>query len=1000
MSQDNPGQAAAGMARSAAAAELGNATSGWLNQFGNARVQLHFDEKFALEGSQADVLAPLYENDTSLLFSQLGVRRMDKRTTGNLGAGVRTFTGDWMFGVNTFYDNDFTGNNRRLGVGVEAWRDYLRLSGNSYWRLSDWRQSRDFADYDERPANGYDLRVEGWLPAYPQLGAKVMYEQYQGNEVALSGKDNRQKNPWAFTGGVSYTPFPLLTVGAEHRAGKNGQQDSQLSLALNYRLGEAWHKQLDASAVGATRLLSGSRYDLVERNNTIVLDYRKRELLTLGLPDKASGKSRSVLPVSFVVKNTHPIQRIDWHSPALTTAGGIITPAGDGRLNITLPAWQVTGSNSYTLTGTVYDVEGNSHSAAMPIMVEIADISADSSSIAAMPPAIPADGASTSVVTVTLLDKDAKAVTDMASALKIALKQTLAQEQRTLKQQNATITEVKETSAGVYEAVLTSGTRNGSVVVTPSINGIMLKTMTLELTSENASLKDGNLTVDRDQLPANGADKATFTALVTGDSGKPLAGITVNWSTSAGVLSGASSISSAAGKATITLSHTVAEDAQVTATVNGAGITKAVTFIADSAQAGIDSRDLTRDKPTAVANGREQVTYSAIVKDGSGNLVPNIAIEWTTNRGALTGGTSTTDANGKATIMLSSTSAGEAQVTARVGARAAVNAPLVNFTADSDSGQIDGAVTVDKTQVVANGSDKATFSATVKDAAGNLVPDISVSWQTSHGDLSSNSSNSSNTDNNGVATITLSSTALGNAQVTATVNGKSANAQPVIFTVDIKTARVVSLQSSKSQITGTGMERAELTARVEDNYGHLIPNATVIWRSNLGSIDATSQTDSSGQATVYLTAPVLVASQNAMATVTTSIDGSDYQPVGNQLVEITAVMQASGKYYWTLSTRYGTDLEDHAILACRSRGSADRMLERSDLSDFGTAAGQIDFSNMQVQGEFKPGYYPLVGSWGTTGAYLSSQDGPGLIGTTVDRQLDQGSWKYVCVKNI
>ncbi|WP_198510891.1 inverse autotransporter beta domain-containing protein, partial [Winslowiella toletana] len=114
MSQDNPGQAAAGMARSAAAAELGNATSGWLNQFGNARVQLHFDEKFALEGSQADVLAPLYENDTSLLFSQLGVRRMDKRTTGNLGAGVRTFTGDWMFGVNTFYDNDFTGNNRRL----------------------------------------------------------------------------------------------------------------------------------------------------------------------------------------------------------------------------------------------------------------------------------------------------------------------------------------------------------------------------------------------------------------------------------------------------------------------------------------------------------------------------------------------------------------------------------------------------------------------------------------------------------------------------------------------------------------------------------------------------------------------------------------------------------------------------------------------------------------------------------------------------------------------
>ncbi|MCU5772301.1 inverse autotransporter beta domain-containing protein [Erwiniaceae bacterium BAC15a-03b] len=998
IAQDKPGQAAAGMARSVAAGELGNAASGWLNQFGNARVQLNFDEKFGLNGSQADVLVPLYENDASLLFSQLGVRRTDKRTTGNLGAGFRTFTSDWMLGANSFWDNDFTGHNRRLGVGIEAWRDYLRFSGNNYWRLSDWHQSRDFADYDERPANGYDLRMEGWLPAYPQLGARLMYEHYRGDEVALLGKNNRQKNPWAFSSGVSYTPFPLLTVNAEHRAGKHGLQDSQLNLALSYRMGEAWHKQLDPSAVGATRLLSGSRHDLVERNNHIVLDYRKHQQLTLSLPEKASGKSRSLLPVSFVVKNTHPIQRIDWHSPALTAAGGIITPASEGRLTITLPAWQVAGSNNYTLTGTVYDVAGNSHSATMSILVEIADISADTSSVIATPPAIPANGASTSLITVTLLDKDAKPVTDMASALKMALKQTQAQQQRALKeQQDATLTEVKETSAGVYEAIFTSGTRYGSVVVTPSINGVNLKAMTIELISDNASLKNGDLTVDRDHLPANGTDKATFTALVTNDSHNPLPGIAVSWSSSAGSLSSASSISGADGKATITLSHTVAGEAEVTATLNGAGISKAVTFIADSAQAGIDSRDLTRDKPTAIANGREQITYSAIVKDGSGNLVPNIAVEWATNRGVLTGSNSTTDSDGKATIILSSTSAGEAQVTARVGTQAAINAPLANFTADSGSGQFDGAVAVDKSQIAANGSDKATFSATVKDAGGNLVPDISVSWQTSHGDLSDTISH---TNNDGVATVTLSSTVLGNAQVTAVVNGNSANAQPVSFTVDIKTARVVSMQSNKSKLTGTGVERAELTARVEDNQGHLIPNATVNWSSNLGSVNATSQTDSNGQTTIYLIAPVLVAAENAMSTITTTVDGSDHQPVDNQLVEMTAVMQASGKYYWTLSTRYSTDIESTALYACQSRGSADRLLEPGDLSNFGTAAGQIDFSSMRVQGEFKSGYYPLVGSWGSTGAWLSSQDGAGLIGTMVEGELDSGSWKYVCVKNI
>lgn len=43
-------------------------------------------------------------------------------------------------------------------------------------------------DYDERPANGYDVRAEAYLPGYPQLGGKLMYEHYQGKNVALDGE--------------------------------------------------------------------------------------------------------------------------------------------------------------------------------------------------------------------------------------------------------------------------------------------------------------------------------------------------------------------------------------------------------------------------------------------------------------------------------------------------------------------------------------------------------------------------------------------------------------------------------------------------------------------------------------------------------------------------------------------------------------------------------------------------------------------------------------------
>src|SRR5471032_1485195 len=260
---------AAGMARSAATGAASSTVEEWLSQFGTARVQLNLDDKFKAEGSEADLLIPVYETKSTILFTQLGFRHMDSRNTGKI---------------------------RRMGVGVEAWRDYLKLSANSYMRLNSWHQSRDFEDYDERPANGYDLRAEGWLPAFPQLGAKVMYEKYQGDEVALFGKDNRQKDPWAFTGGVTYTPVPLVTVGAQHRAGKDGQNDSQLLLEMNYRLGEPWDKQIDPNLVGASRTLSGTRYDLVERNNSIVLDYRKQETVTLVVPEKTSGKSGSTIP--------------------------------------------------------------------------------------------------------------------------------------------------------------------------------------------------------------------------------------------------------------------------------------------------------------------------------------------------------------------------------------------------------------------------------------------------------------------------------------------------------------------------------------------------------------------------------------------------------------------------------------------------------------------------------------------------------------------------------
>ncbi|SQK58105.1 adhesin [Escherichia coli] len=126
------------------------------------------DEDFSLKHSEFDFLYPWYETQDNLLFTQHSLHRTDERTPLNMGLGWRHFTATDMKGVNLFFDHDLSRYHSRLGLGAEYWRDYLKLSGNGYIGLSRWRDAPELdKDYEARPANGWDLRAEGYLPAWP-----------------------------------------------------------------------------------------------------------------------------------------------------------------------------------------------------------------------------------------------------------------------------------------------------------------------------------------------------------------------------------------------------------------------------------------------------------------------------------------------------------------------------------------------------------------------------------------------------------------------------------------------------------------------------------------------------------------------------------------------------------------------------------------------------------------------------------------------------------------
>lgn len=335
----------------------------FLGNFGKAQVNIAVDDRGSLKGSSGSLLTPWYDTESTLIFSQAGVRGQDDRTIGNVGAGVRFFEGDWMWGGNTFIDHDISRSHTRGGLGAEIWSPNVRFATNVYHPLSNWKDSKDFEDYLERPAKGFDVRAQGYLPSYPHLGASMVYEKYYGDEVALFGKDNLQKNPHALTVGLDYTPVPILTLKLSHKQGQDNKHDNKADLVLNYQLGTPIDKQLDPGEVAIARSLQGSRYDLVDRNYDIVLEYKEKAgLLEVDLAAVPAllleGDKYLMQPL---VKNKYGIVDVAWKGDALPLAimptSGALNPQG---WQITLPQWQSSpdATNHYVLSIVLTDEKG------------------------------------------------------------------------------------------------------------------------------------------------------------------------------------------------------------------------------------------------------------------------------------------------------------------------------------------------------------------------------------------------------------------------------------------------------------------------------------------------------------------------------------------------------------------------------------------------------------------------------------------------------------------
>lgn len=383
----------------------------WLSQYGKAQINLGVDKNFTLKNTEAKIIIPLYENNNYLLFNQTTFHRSYDRNQGNIGFGIRKFDDTQLYGFNTHFDHDFTGNNSRIGIGLEYRRDYFSVSSNYYNRLTGWKDSSIKKGYDERPANGWDIRTQSYLPAYPQLGLKANFEQYYGDNVDLfNNTSNLTKDPFAFTAGLNYTPFPLITFNAEHKLGKGGDNDTQLSLSLNYQFGTPIKTQLDPSNIKPLRLLENSKYDFVDRNNNIVFDYKEQTYLSLKTPDLIEGYSNEQKVITISVESSAGLDYIDVNGADFIQNGGKIIKQAPNSYLLYLPYYnqQKGATNTYNIVAIAYDKKGRSSSPETTKIVVLKDNNAENATISATPQKIGID--ESSIITLSFTNHEGELV--------------------------------------------------------------------------------------------------------------------------------------------------------------------------------------------------------------------------------------------------------------------------------------------------------------------------------------------------------------------------------------------------------------------------------------------------------------------------------------------------------------------------------------------------------------------------------------------------------------
>ncbi|EFH1204113.1 inverse autotransporter adhesin-like protein YeeJ, partial [Escherichia coli] len=603
--------------------------------------------------------------------------------------------------------------------------------------------------------------------------------------------------------------------------------------------------------------LAGSRYDLVDRNNNIVLEYRKKELVRLTLTDPVTGKSGEVKSLVSSLQTKYALKGYNVEATALEAAGGKVVTTGKDIL-VTLPGYRFTSTpetdNTWPIEVTAEDVKGNlSNREQSMVVVQAPTLSQKDSSVSLSTQTLNADSHSTATLTFIAHDAAGNPVVGLVLST------------RHEGVQDITLSEWKDNGDGSYTQILTTGAMSGTLTLMPQLNGVdaAKAPAVVNIISISSSRTHSSIKIDKDRyLSGNPIEvtvelrdendkpvkeqKQQLNNAVSIDNVKP--GVTTDWKETAdGVY-----------KATYT------------AYTRGSGLTAKLLmqnwnedlhtagFIIDANPQSAKIATLSASNNGVLANENAANTVSVNVADEGSNPINDHTVTFAVLSGSATcfnnQNTAKTDVNGLATFDLKSSKQEDntVEVTLENGVKQTL---IVSFVGDSSTAQVD--LQKSKNEVVADGNDSATMTATVRDAKGNLLNDVKVTFN-----VNSAAAKLSQTEVNshdGIATATLTSLKNGDYRVTASVSSGSQANQQVIFIGDQSTA-ALTLSVPSGDITVTNTAPLHMTATLQDKNGNPLKDKEITFSvpndvasrfsiSNSGK----GMTDSNGTAIASLT---------------------------------------------------------------------------------------------------------------------------------------------------